>query len=150
MESITHRLSNYDSSDSKSNNTLKLQIQALKQHLHAAGAWVKNGDGKKLDELHEAMEELNFTSKALDQEGIGKSSKELVKRHHLAYDKCEALVKEILKNHDLPETSFLTIEAAAKLRNDRDHERTVINQIITTALKNDVSEEILAEIRRKA
>src|SRR5690242_14185151 len=99
-ESITHRLSNYDSSDSKSNNTLKLQIQALKQHLHAAGAWVKNGDGKKLDELHEAMEELNFTSKALDQEGIGKSSKELVKRHHLAYDKCEALVKEILKNHD--------------------------------------------------
>src|SRR5579872_4199159 len=72
--SITYKLSNYDGT---ADSTLKLQIRSLKQHLHAAGAWAKNGDGKKLDELHEAMEELNFTSKELDQEGIGKYSKNL-------------------------------------------------------------------------
>lgn len=146
-ESITRKLSNYDGS---ADSAIKIEIQVLKQHLRAAGVWARNGDDKKLGLLHEAMEELNFTSRELEQEGIGKRSRDLIARHGLAYDKCESLVKEMLENHDLPATFFLTIQAAAELRHDKNHERGILSQITKAALKNDASREILAEIRRKA
>ncbi|MDE1846246.1 MAG: hypothetical protein KGH53_03130 [Candidatus Micrarchaeota archaeon] len=135
--------------DSKEKRLLTRKIGALKEHLHSAVIWSIRADKGKLAQLYGAMQEQNFTSIELNNEGHDSAYLgELHRRHHRAYDACEILTKSILENHDLADSHFLTIQIAAQLNHSPEYKTEILGRIEKEALNANSSKKILKEIRR--